>query len=149
MAKEKNLSPAEKLAAEIKANGVKRKKTEGPRYYFPQNTLKKEREKLGLNINQAATGAGVGPSTLAAMEAGDNCNLAAAMRVAMFYGKEPEKLFGTLVLDARAKEQSVAANETTAPKGKTLVEILGNDPLTEPLPFASAEEVAFDGDSVT
>ena len=137
MARERNLSPAEKLAAEIKANGVKRKKSEGPRYYFPQNTLKKEREKLGLNVNQAATGAGIGPSTLSAMEAGDNCNLAAAMRVSMFYGKEPEKLFGTVVLDARTKEQAVAANETTAPAAV---------PMTDPLPFASAEEVAFDGD---
>lgn len=129
MAKEKTLSPAEKLAAEIKANGVKRKKAEGPRYYFPENTLKRERERLGLKINQAATGAGVNPSTLGAMEKGDNPSLAYAMRVAMFYDKPVEKLFGNLVLDERPKveDAKVSGNET--------VEIQ-----TERRPFDAEEE---------
>lgn len=130
MAKEKVLSPAEKLAAEIKANGAKRKKSEGPRYYFPENTLKKMRDKLGLKVYQAATGAGIDPSTMAAMERGDNPRLAYALRVSMFYDQPVEKLFGNVVLDARTKEEAkapVAPNET------------GEIP-TEPLPFPDEGE---------
>lgn len=99
VAKERTLTPAEKLAADIKANGVKKGRTEGPKYYFPQNTLKKEREKLGLKVNQAATGCGV--SHLGECEKGCNTNLASAARIAMFYGKSIEVLFGTPVLDDR------------------------------------------------
>lgn len=122
----KEMSPAEKLAAQIKESGLKRKKAEGPTYYFPENTLEKERTKLGLNVNQAATGAGVSGSHLSGMEKGDNCNLAAAMRVAMFYDRPIEKLFGNVVLDQREKkkEAKVASNAT---------------PPTDPLPFEESD----------
>lgn len=112
VAKEKSMSPAERLAAEIKANGVKRKRSAGPVYWFPQNTLEKERKRLGLNVNQAATGAGVGASSLSGMEKGENTNLAYAMRVAMFYDKPIEKLFGPVVLRTEGDKDPVAQNET-------------------------------------
>lgn len=125
---EKAKSPAELLAEQMKEGKVKRNVNRGPSYVFPTNGLKATRDHLGLKQSIVADECGIDGSSLSAIEKGADPRLSTALRLAGFFGKPVNELFGgPLLKDAKEIAggpigPSVAQNATEPPAAPMFLE---------------------------